>query len=57
MPSILISEEGFIALTYIIFTATLVVFYYALYSCHVKVWRSSRSFHRQPHFLVLPRSK
>ena len=38
MPSILISEAGFIALKlpYIVFTATLVVFYYALYRIHVK---------------------
>jgi hypothetical protein len=45
MPSILISEEGFIALPNIVFTAMLVVFYYAFYICHVKAWRSSRSFH------------
>ena len=39
MPSILISEEGFIDLSpNIVFTATLVVFYYAFYRCHVKVW-------------------
>ena len=48
MPSILVSEEGFIVLPNIVFTATLVVFYYAFYRCHVKVWRSSRSFYIQP---------
>lgn len=30
MPSILISEEEFIALTNIVFIATLVVFYYSI---------------------------
>jgi hypothetical protein len=52
MPSILISEgagEGILSLLpNIVFTATLVIFYYALYKCRVKVWRSSRSFHKQP---------
>jgi len=48
MPSILISEEGFIALPNIVFTAMRVVFYYAFFRCHVKcgaVWRSSRHFY------------
>jgi hypothetical protein len=27
-------------------------FDYAFYRCHVKVWCSSRSFYRQPHFYI-----
>ena len=52
MPSILISEEGFIALTlYCIQSRASRIFNRHFYRCHVKVWRSSRSFHRQPHIL------
>ena len=41
MLSILISEGP-----YIVITAMLVVFHYVFYRCHVKMWRSSRSFHK-----------
>jgi hypothetical protein len=41
-----LNKRGRIYRPYLIsvFIATLVVFYYAFYRCHVKVWRSSRSF-------------
>jgi hypothetical protein len=50
MLSIIISEEGFIALTYIVFTVTLVVLRILLHIIQVsrELWRSSRHFHKQP---------
>jgi hypothetical protein len=48
MLGILISEEGFIAHTLYCIHSHASRIYYAFYRSHVKVWRSSRSFHRQP---------